>query len=51
MWFAFLSQNEKNIENARKALMEELEECQALALGRLFGNLKWKTMMEEVLKL
>ena len=51
MRLAFLLQNEKNIENAYKTLIKQLEECRDLALGPLFGNLKWKNMMEEVLKL
>lgn len=51
MWLAFLLQHEKHFENAYKTLMKQLKECRVLALGRLFGNLKWKDMMEEVLKL
>ncbi|XP_057577866.1 probable ATP-dependent RNA helicase DDX60 [Hippopotamus amphibius kiboko] len=43
----FFQKNEKDIENAYKALIKQLEECRVLALGRLFGNLKWKNMMEE----
>lgn len=45
----FLLQNEKEIENAYKALIKHLEKCRILALESLFGNLKWKNMMEEVL--
>ncbi|XP_028350083.1 probable ATP-dependent RNA helicase DDX60 isoform X2 [Physeter macrocephalus] len=43
----FFQKNEKNIENAYKTLIKELEECRVLALGHLFGNLKWKNMLEE----
>uniref|UniRef100_A0A8C0D8E0 DExD/H-box helicase 60 n=1 Tax=Balaenoptera musculus TaxID=9771 RepID=A0A8C0D8E0_BALMU len=43
----FFQKNEKNIENAYKTLIKQLEKCRDLALGRLFGNLKWKNMMEE----
>ncbi|XP_024599882.1 probable ATP-dependent RNA helicase DDX60 [Neophocaena asiaeorientalis asiaeorientalis] len=39
--------HEKHFENAYKTLMKQLKECRVLALGRLFGNLKWKDMMEE----
>ncbi|KAM9082357.1 putative ATP-dependent RNA helicase DDX60 isoform 2-T3 [Megaptera novaeangliae] len=45
----FFQKNEKNIENAYKTLIKQLEKCRDLALGRLFGNLKWKNMMEEQL--
>ncbi|XP_029057540.1 probable ATP-dependent RNA helicase DDX60 [Monodon monoceros] len=39
--------SEKHFENAYKTLIKQLKECRVLALGRLFGNLKWKDMMEE----
>nr|XP_033713399.1 probable ATP-dependent RNA helicase DDX60 isoform X4 [Tursiops truncatus] len=39
--------HEKHFENAYKTLIKQLKECRVLALGRLFGNLKWKDMMEE----
>ncbi|XP_019521038.1 PREDICTED: probable ATP-dependent RNA helicase DDX60 isoform X2 [Hipposideros armiger] len=43
----FFRKNKKKIENAYKTLIEQLEECRVLALESLFGNLKWKNMMEE----
>eukprot|EP00071_Canis_lupus_P023777 XP_013975221.1 probable ATP-dependent RNA helicase DDX60 [Canis lupus familiaris] len=43
----FFKENEKEIENAYKALIKHLEKCRILALESLFGNLKWKNMMEE----
>ncbi|KAI5943410.1 putative ATP-dependent RNA helicase DDX60 [Manis javanica] len=44
---SFFEQNKMKIENAYKALIKHLEECRVLALESLFGNLKWKNMMEE----
>jgi len=47
----FFKENKKKIESAYKTLIKQLEECRISALESLFGNLKWKNMMEEVLKL
>ncbi|XP_024898753.1 probable ATP-dependent RNA helicase DDX60 isoform X2 [Pteropus alecto] len=43
----FFKKNEQKIENAYKTLIKYLKECRVLALETLFGNLKWKNMMEE----
>ncbi|XP_008065932.2 probable ATP-dependent RNA helicase DDX60, partial [Carlito syrichta] len=43
----FFEQNKKEIERAYITLLKQLEESRALALAPLFGNLKWKNMMEE----
>ncbi|XP_064441326.1 probable ATP-dependent RNA helicase DDX60 isoform X3 [Mirounga angustirostris] len=43
----FFKENKKKIESAYKTLIKQLEECRISALESLFGNLKWKNMMEE----
>nr|XP_019587029.1 PREDICTED: probable ATP-dependent RNA helicase DDX60 [Rhinolophus sinicus] len=43
----FFKENEKKIKNAYQTLIKQLEKCRVLALESLFGNLKWKNMMEE----
>ncbi|GAB5570388.1 probable ATP-dependent RNA helicase DDX60 isoform X1 [Prionailurus iriomotensis] len=43
----FFKENKKKIENAYKILIKQLQECRILALESLFGNLKWKHMMDE----
>ncbi|XP_036137795.1 probable ATP-dependent RNA helicase DDX60 isoform X2 [Molossus molossus] len=43
----FLKQNKKKIENAYKALIEQLKECRVSAFKPFFGNLRWNNMMEE----
>lgn len=48
MWFVFLLQNGKKIENAYKALITQLEGCRVLAFELIFGNLRWNNMIEEV---
>ncbi|XP_045319557.1 probable ATP-dependent RNA helicase DDX60 isoform X1 [Leopardus geoffroyi] len=43
----FFKENKKKIEDAYKILIKQLQECRILALESLFGNLKWKNMMDE----
>uniref|UniRef100_A0A8C5XE53 DExD/H-box helicase 60 n=1 Tax=Microcebus murinus TaxID=30608 RepID=A0A8C5XE53_MICMU len=43
----FFRENKKKIEDAYQTLLKQMQEFRVSALASLFGNLKWKNMMEE----